>query len=213
MSQFSETLPVIDEEEDEHTSVISRIRERSGSLAQIATGLIQCARETASPVIQSANFHAHRLETRESDCKAQLPVKRDAIARSWRLHPNTWAYTSATTYNMRTPSLAVEMSRGASDLVLETRALLQQNLGEHEFDNDLWEYWSKQTYGVSADTPISSPPTKTKSPSGLLKLYEQRIDINVLHRDNHRKNRKFKGTVMAVHDIVHLKLYKLKAPA
>ncbi|KAI9094127.1 hypothetical protein DFS34DRAFT_665720 [Phlyctochytrium arcticum] len=46
---------------------------------------------------------------------------------------------------MRTPSL-VEMSRGASEFDRETRVLLQQNLGEHEFENDLWEYWSKQTF-------------------------------------------------------------------
>ncbi|KAI9102546.1 hypothetical protein DFS34DRAFT_398197 [Phlyctochytrium arcticum] len=106
--------------------------------------------------------------------KAQLPVKRNAIARtivqlltgshvwqfvwdSCRKGAGVSARTLGSillplpTYNccLRMPSRAMRTSHDqqrASDFDVETRALLQRNLGEHEFDNELWEYWSAQTF-------------------------------------------------------------------
>ncbi|KAI9094083.1 hypothetical protein DFS34DRAFT_595903 [Phlyctochytrium arcticum] len=221
MSQTSQSLDSPEEEDGtRHTSLITRTRQRFGTLVRISTGLIKRARETVWPVIQSASTVTESSSTCLiwSDGLDRLPCPPSTNSRigpfmrlahyaasstMWKTisrklncrcyctyhscnsFPNHMfgnlsgmlcrkearVYTSATTYNMRTPSLALEMSRGTSDFDLETRALLQQNLGEHD---DLWEYWSKQTF-KEASIPqldecvenlktISSGFTKTDSP-------------------------------------------------
>ncbi|KAI9094701.1 hypothetical protein DFS34DRAFT_240023 [Phlyctochytrium arcticum] len=121
---------------------------------------------------------------------------------------------------------AASAATAASNTPTRTGSPSQHHMHHHHHHSHQNHNHHHSSHPSSSSTPIptSSSPSSShdhppshnpQQPSSKLKLEEQRIDLKVRHhlnRDDHRKKQKrFKRTVMTVHAIVSLKLYKSKA--